>query len=73
MAGIFFNRKRPLDIGKVRWFLEIEILWKGVKGMKHKILMGVATCATVIASIVATSACFWGHYQPEEPKSLREE
>ena len=41
--------------------------------MKHKILMGVATCATVIASIVATSACYWGHYQPEEPKSLREE
>lgn len=29
--------------------------------------------ATVMASIVSTSACFWSHYQPEEPKSLREE
>lgn len=41
--------------------------------MKHKILMGIATFATVIASMVATSACLWGHYQPEEPKCLRED
>lgn len=41
--------------------------------MRHKFLMGVATVATVIASIVATSACFWSSYQPEEPKCLREE
>ena len=41
--------------------------------MKNKVLMMIATCATVIASIVATSACFWGHYQPEEPKCLRDE
>ena len=41
--------------------------------MKNKILMSVATIATVMASVLATSACFWGHYQPEEPKSLREE
>ncbi|ALP89782.1 MULTISPECIES: cyclic lactone autoinducer peptide [Clostridium] len=41
--------------------------------MKTKILMGIATVATVMASIVSTSACFWAHYQPEEPKSLREE
>ena len=41
--------------------------------MKNKILMSVATIATVMASILATSACYWGHYQPEEPKCLREE
>lgn len=41
--------------------------------MKHKVLMYVATVATVIASIVATSACYWSNYQPEEPKCLREE
>lgn len=41
--------------------------------MKNRILMSVATIATLIASVVATSACFWSHYQPEEPKSLREE
>jgi len=41
--------------------------------MKKRILMSVATIATLIASVVATSACIWGHYQPEEPKCLREE
>lgn len=41
--------------------------------MKRKILMVVATTAALIASIVSTSACIWGHYQPEEPKCLREE
>jgi cyclic lactone autoinducer peptide len=41
--------------------------------MKKKILMSVATVATVIASVVATSACVWSYYQPEEPKCLREE
>ncbi|MBN7576074.1 MULTISPECIES: cyclic lactone autoinducer peptide [Clostridium] len=41
--------------------------------MKRRILMVVATAATLIASIVSTSACIWGHYQPEEPKCLREE
>lgn len=34
--------------------------------------MSIATIATFIASIVATSACIWCSYQPEEPKSLRE-
>ena len=38
--------------------------------MKNKILVSLAT---VVASIVATSACFWSHYQPEEPKCLRDE
>ncbi|AGF56024.1 MULTISPECIES: cyclic lactone autoinducer peptide [Clostridium] len=41
--------------------------------MKSKILMGIATIATVFASIVATSACWYVHYQPEEPKCLRDE
>ena len=36
--------------------------------MKKKILMTVAAMATVFASLVATSACYWGWYQPEEPK-----
>lgn len=41
--------------------------------MKKRILMSIATVATIIASVVATSACIWGYYQPEEPKCLREE
>ncbi|AOR22803.1 cyclic lactone autoinducer peptide [Clostridium taeniosporum] len=41
--------------------------------MKNKILMSVATIATIIASVMATSACYWMAYQPEEPKCLREE
>lgn len=40
--------------------------------MKKKILMSIATIATFIASIVATSACVWSAYQPEEPKCLNE-
>ncbi len=41
--------------------------------MKKKVMMLVATIATLFASLVATSACFWGYYQPEEPKCLRDE
>jgi AgrD protein len=41
--------------------------------MKNRILMTVAAMATLIASIVSTSACFYSHYQPEEPKCLRDE
>jgi cyclic lactone autoinducer peptide len=41
--------------------------------MKKKILMSIATMATVFASIIATSACVWSTYQPEEPKCLRDE
>lgn len=40
--------------------------------MKKRILMSIATVATFIASIVATSACVWCSYQPEEPKCLSE-
>ncbi len=32
----------------------------------------VALIATFIAATVASSACFWFLYQPEEPKSLQE-
>ena len=44
-----------------------------MKKINSKILMVVAAVATIMASTVATSACTWLIYQPEEPKSLREE
>lgn len=36
-----------------------------------KVMAIVAAIATVIAATVATSACWWYVYQPEEPKSLK--
>ena len=39
--------------------------------MKKKFLAIVAALATVIAATVATSACFWYFYQPEEPETLQ--
>lgn len=44
-----------------------------MKNLNHKVLMVIAVVSTVFASLVATSACIWAGYQPEEPKSLREE
>lgn len=44
-----------------------------MKKMNSKVLMVVAAFATIFASTVATSACLWGMYQPEEPKCLRDE
>lgn len=44
-----------------------------MKKINHKVLMVVATVATLFASMAASSACIWTLYQPEEPKSLREE
>ena len=44
-----------------------------MKRLSNKVLMAVAAFATVIASVVSTSACLWVMYQPEEPKSLRDE
>ena len=39
--------------------------------MKRKNLLSlVAALATVFATTIATSACFWYFYQPEEPKCL---
>lgn len=40
--------------------------------MKTKVLAVIATLATLIASAVATSACWWYFYQPEEPETLKE-
>lgn len=42
---------------------------KGFKG----IITLAAALFTLIAASVASSACLWGMYQPEEPKALREE
>ncbi|MBU3109559.1 cyclic lactone autoinducer peptide [Clostridium gasigenes] len=44
-----------------------------MRKMNNKILMAVAAVATIFASTVATSACWWSMYQPEEPKCLRDE
>ena len=41
--------------------------------MKRKVLMAIATITTIFASLVATSACLFCIYQPEEPECLREE
>lgn len=41
--------------------------------MKKKLFSLVAAVATVVATAVASSACFYVLYQPEEPKCLREE
>jgi cyclic lactone autoinducer peptide len=35
--------------------------------MKVRILSAAATLFTIIAALVASSACAWGNYQPEEP------
>lgn len=39
---------------------------------KNKILALVATLATLFATTVASSACWYFLYQPEEPKCLSE-
>ncbi|MFA6941561.1 MAG: cyclic lactone autoinducer peptide [Clostridiaceae bacterium] len=41
--------------------------------MKKKLFTLVAAVTTLVAATVASSACFWLIYQPEEPKCLREE
>ncbi|EPY2274790.1 cyclic lactone autoinducer peptide [Clostridium sporogenes] len=41
-----------------------------MKKLSKRVLMLVAT---FLASIVASSACYWCVYQPKEPKCLREE
>jgi cyclic lactone autoinducer peptide len=40
--------------------------------MKKLLTLAVALL-TLVAASVASSACLWGLYQPEEPKCLREE
>lgn len=44
-----------------------------MRKISNKVLMAVAAFATVVASVVSTSACWWAMYQPEEPKALRDE
>lgn len=44
-----------------------------MRKINTKVLMAVAAFATIFASTMATSACSWCMYQPEEPKSLRDE
>lgn len=44
-----------------------------MKKINTKVLMAIAAVATIFASTVATSACMWMLYQPEEPKCLRDE
>jgi len=39
--------------------------------MKNRIIAIAAGLFTIIASLLASSACFWGMYQPEEPACLR--
>lgn len=43
-----------------------------MKKINSKVLMVLASVATVVASMVATSACVWLTYQPEEPECLRD-
>lgn len=40
---------------------------------KHRILAAVSVLATLFAASVASSACFWFIYQPEEPECLKGE
>jgi len=39
---------------------------------KNKVLALIAGIATVLATTIASSACVFYFYQPEEPKSLSE-
>ena len=39
---------------------------------KTSFIVLAATVFTFIASMVASSACLWGLYQPEEPASLQD-
>lgn len=43
---------------------------EGFQMKKSRILGLVATACTVLATLVATSACLFYFYQPEEPASL---
>lgn len=40
--------------------------------MRAKILAAVSVIATLFATFVASSACSWWVYQPEEPVSLQD-
>lgn len=41
--------------------------------MNKKTLFAIITAiATLLATTIATSACYWYFYQPEEPKCLKD-
>ncbi len=44
-----------------------------MKKVNVKVLGAIAAAASVFAALIASSACFFFIYQPEEPKSLRDE
>lgn len=44
-----------------------------MKKLNYKFLSLIATIVTFVAASIATSACTWFAYQPEEPKAFREE
>jgi len=44
-----------------------------MKGLTKKIFALTAVLTTLVAATVASSACLWFSFQPEEPKCLREE
>lgn len=44
-----------------------------MRKLNRKFLTLFATLTTIIAASIASSACYWGLYQPEEPKCLRED
>lgn len=39
--------------------------------MKKRLVKCVAAVSMIAASLMATSACYWVVYQPEEPKCLQ--
>lgn len=43
-----------------------------MKKSRISLLLIAATIFTFVASLVASSACIWGMYQPVEPASLQE-
>ncbi|HEY8892074.1 MAG TPA: cyclic lactone autoinducer peptide [Clostridium sp.] len=43
-----------------------------MKNLNKNLLTLIAVLTTLVATSVASSACFWFSYQPEEPKCLRE-
>ena len=44
-----------------------------MKGLTKKIFALTAVLTTLVAATVASSACCWFAFQPEEPEALREE
>jgi AgrD protein len=44
-----------------------------MKKINKKLFTLIAVVTTIVATSVASSACVWFLYQPEEPKCLREE